>query len=239
MRAMAEIRDRHARNCVGPFYVEKDQCISCGAPESEADGLIEHDAEGHCFFVRQPVTEDETNAAIRGVWATCCGAVRYGGNNSQILVRLAELGMSNLCDAQPPNEDTQVVRNCASFEYPAPKRVLSRRKSLGQIIDHIAESVGKHPESECFAFRCWWNQASFPVRWGKVGNESGYAVRIKVIYESSGYWLLRISGHEISHTAWAIKIDKALQKNPEFRSIRWFKENEWPTGGNRGKQHPY
>ena len=54
------------------------------------------------------------------------------------------------------------------------------------------------------------------MRWGKAGNESGYAVRIRVIYESGGYWLLRISGHEISHTAWAIQIDKT-QKNPEFR----------------------
>jgi hypothetical protein len=239
MRVMAELRDRHARNCESPFYVEKDQCISCGAPESEAEGLIAHDAEGHCFFVRQPVTENETNAAIRGVWATCCGAVRYGGNNPQILVRFAELGMSHLCDGQPSNDDGQVVRSCASFVYPVSKGIFPKRRSLRQIIDYLADSLGKRPGLEHFAFRCWWNQASFRVRWGKIGNECGYAVQIRVVYESDEHWLLRISGHEISHIAWAIQIDKALQKNPEFRSIRWFSENEWLAAGNRGKQHPY
>jgi hypothetical protein len=45
-----------------------------------SSGLISHDEDGHCFFARQPTTEDETSAAIRGVWASCCGAVRYAGD---------------------------------------------------------------------------------------------------------------------------------------------------------------
>ena len=121
----------------------------------------------------------------------------------------------------------------------APSGVLSTRKSLRQIIDHIAESVRKYPGSECFAFRCWWKEASFRLRWGKIGKESGYTVRFKVVYESSGWWLLRISEHEVAHTAFASQVDKALRQKAGFRSIRWFDDNKSPAGGDRGQLHPY
>lgn len=236
---MAEPLDRHPRNCAGPFYVENGQCISCGAPESEADGIMSHDAEEHCFFVRQPQTEDETNAAVRGVWASCCGAVRYGGNDPQLLTRFEELGRSSQCDHQLPHHHTQIVRNCVRFEYLSAKGLLSRRKYLRQIIDEIAACVRKDPETECFAFRCWWNEASFRFRWGRVVNKGGFTVRFGVTSESTGRWLLRISGHEVAHTGFAIQLDKAMRKNAMFRSIRWFEENELPEGGGGGKPHPY
>ena len=192
------------------------KCISCGAPESQADGPISHDPDGHCFFCRQPLTEDETNAAIRG-----------------------ELGMSSQCDGELPDDRAQVVRNCARFEYVAPNRNLSRRKSLRNIIDHIAVAVGKYQGSELVAFRCWWKEASFSLRWGKAGKESGYTVLFKVIWESSGWWLLRIFEHEVAHTAFAIQVDKALRQETGFRSISWFDDNEWPSSADRGQVHPY
>jgi len=182
------MRGRHSRNCTGPFYVESGGCISCGAPESEAEGLISHDDAGHCFFARQPITEDETNAAIRGVRATCCGAVRYGGDDPQILIRFAELGVSSQCDRQPPAGHSRIVRNWVRFEYAAPDGVLSKRESLRRITAEIAESMGKLPGSECFAFRCWLNEASFRLRWGKTGTENGYTVRFTVVHELAEQW---------------------------------------------------
>jgi hypothetical protein len=236
---MAEMRDRHSRNSEGPFYVENGQCISCGAPESETACLISHDEDGHCFFARQPLTEDETSAAIRGVWASCCGAVRYGGDDPQILIRLAELGISSQCDRQPPAGHFQIARNWARFEYSAPQRALSKRESLRRIIDEIAESMGKLPGSECFHFRCLFNEASFRLRWGKVGSGSGHTVRFTVVHESADQWLLRISGNEVAHTAFAIQLDKALQAKAEFRRVRWFDTNDGPVGEGAGKRHPY
>jgi len=39
----------------GPFYVVKDQCISCGAPEMEAPMLMARDdVNCSCYFRRQP-----------------------------------------------------------------------------------------------------------------------------------------------------------------------------------------
>jgi hypothetical protein len=235
---MVDLPDRHPRNSAGPFYVENGQCISCGAPESEADGLIEHDADGHCFFARQPSTENETNAAIRGVWASCCGAVRYGGDDPQILARLAALGMATQCDGQPLGDHCHMARSCARFEYSGGQGLLSRRKSLGEIIRYLARSLGKNPANDCFAFRRRFSDASFYLRWGKVGKEQGYTVRFQVTFQSADRWLLRISENEIAHTAFAIQIDKALQQDADFRNVRWIAEYQL-LDGDSGKPHPY
>ena len=238
MRTMVGL-DRHPLNSEGPFYGENGQCMSCGAPESETDGLMSHDAKGHCFFARQPLTDDETNAAIRGVWASCCGAVRYGGEDPQIMIRLAELGNSSQCDRESSIKCTLGIRNCTRFEYLAPKGLMSKRSILRQVTDIIAGSVGKYPGSKQFSFWYGWNEASFWLSWGKIAGENGHFVKFTVKYQSSDLWLVRISGYEIAHTAFAIQLDKALQRIGKFRAIRWFGDSEWPDIGGTGAPHPY
>jgi hypothetical protein len=80
-------------NAPGDFYVAKDQCITCGAPEAEAPALMGFD-EGvsSCFFRRQPANLDELNAAIRAIHFSCCGAVRYRGSDPYVQRKLADLG---------------------------------------------------------------------------------------------------------------------------------------------------
>ena len=47
-------------NAPGDFYVAKDECIACLAPEGEAPDLMGFDeAENSCFFRRQPATPDK------------------------------------------------------------------------------------------------------------------------------------------------------------------------------------
>jgi hypothetical protein len=94
---MAE--ERTPRNAPGPFYVVKDQCMSCGAPEAEAGGLVEFDEDtSSCFFARQPRTDDETYRAMRAVWVSCCGALRYDGSDSEVTRRLCNVGQSEQVD---------------------------------------------------------------------------------------------------------------------------------------------
>jgi hypothetical protein len=38
------------------------------------------------------------NEAIESTWASCCGALRYGGTDNAILIRLADLGLAEQCD---------------------------------------------------------------------------------------------------------------------------------------------
>lgn len=90
---------RHPLNAVGDFYVLDGECIACQSPEADAPDLIGHVEENyHCFFRRQPETPEELERAIRAVANGCCGGVRYGGTNSKVLQRLAELRASDACD---------------------------------------------------------------------------------------------------------------------------------------------
>lgn len=62
----------------------------CGAPEAEAPELIAHDDESNsCYFVRQPRSAEELTHAIAAVHVSCCGAVRYGGDDRRIQERIA------------------------------------------------------------------------------------------------------------------------------------------------------
>jgi hypothetical protein len=91
---------RYPENSKGDFYVENQVCISCGAPEAEAPGLIEHSKleYGHCFFKKQPTTADELDRAINAMQVSCIAGIRYGGKDKAILKRLYDLGLQAECD---------------------------------------------------------------------------------------------------------------------------------------------
>jgi hypothetical protein len=81
-----------SRNAPGDFYVGRHECMACGAPELEAPELMGYDAEeGSCYFRRQPETPGELEHAMRAVWASCCGAVRYSGNDPAVFHRLRSM----------------------------------------------------------------------------------------------------------------------------------------------------
>lgn len=90
-------RSRHELNVEGDFYVEKDSCILCGAPEVEAMGLMAH-SDGGCYFVRQPETEEEIEQAINAIAVSCVSAVRYGGTDQKIIKKLYSLNLESECD---------------------------------------------------------------------------------------------------------------------------------------------
>src|SRR5436309_1610495 len=93
-------RGPHARNAPGPFYVERDECISCRTPESVAPDLIGFDESGygHCYFKKQPTAPDEISRAIRAIDACCCGAYRYSGDDAEIKKRLRKAGCADAID---------------------------------------------------------------------------------------------------------------------------------------------
>lgn len=86
-------------NSPGPFYVVDNGCLMCQAPLAEAPDLM--DAQGepgythHCRFHRQPATEAELDRAIDAVRVCCTEAVRYAGNDKEILDRI---GYRSQCD---------------------------------------------------------------------------------------------------------------------------------------------
>ncbi|HST12130.1 MAG TPA: hypothetical protein VLL05_17275 [Terriglobales bacterium] len=85
----------YPENAPGPFYVQNDYCITCRAPESVAPDLIGfyEDPSGtgrrrHCYFKKQPQTPEETDRAVKAVWANCCGSYRYAGTDSDVQKKL-------------------------------------------------------------------------------------------------------------------------------------------------------
>jgi hypothetical protein len=105
-KAMNKAKPRHHLNAPGDFYVERDMCIICRAPEHAAPDLMGFvdDPTGqsaHCFFKRQPTTEAETGRAVEAIRVSCCGALRYGGADPAIISALVKDGHRDACDQGP------------------------------------------------------------------------------------------------------------------------------------------
>jgi hypothetical protein len=86
-------------NAPGPFYVQCDECIICGAPESVAPDLIGFykdpsgtNARSHCYFKKQPETPAEFDRAVKAVSANRCGSYHYAGADSAVKQELRQAG---------------------------------------------------------------------------------------------------------------------------------------------------
>ena len=197
---------------------------------------MSHDDSGHCFFARQPSNSNEIDAAIRAVWSSCCEAVRYGGRDSTILTRFANLGELSRCDIRPSPEPPIVVRDCARFEFRSPNGDASARSELKEIMNFIADSMSNQ-YARNFGFRYWWSSGSFRHEWGPRPFKN--SIRFHLRNEGKGRWLLRTSENECARIGMAITIDNALRKSNLFQGIRWLSEDEVSIGSAHGKAHPY
>ncbi len=102
----------HPKNAPGPFYVERNSCFSCLAPEREAPDLMgynEGDCRG-CYFLKQPSTPEELERAIEALRVSCWGSVRYGGDDPKLIHRLREEGLATVCDILEDLEGLRQVR---------------------------------------------------------------------------------------------------------------------------------
>ncbi|HKC63826.1 MAG TPA: ferredoxin [Pyrinomonadaceae bacterium] len=94
--------ERTPLNAEGDFYVERDTCLICMAPEHEAPELMGYDEETGCYFKRQPKTPEELDHAIEAVCVSCVAALRYAGDDPVILERLRAKGSDAQCDKLSP-----------------------------------------------------------------------------------------------------------------------------------------
>lgn len=94
--------ERHPLNAPGPFYVKNDMCISCAFPQICAPDLMcsddELERDGHCYFKKQPYSAGEFEQALLAIDQSCCGALRYGGNDPLVREMMARRGLENYCD---------------------------------------------------------------------------------------------------------------------------------------------
>ena len=222
----------HKANCEGPFYVVDGDCMGCGAPESEAEGMMSHDASGHCFFTAQPENLEQNDAAIRALWTSCCGAVRYAGNDQSILNRIAELGEDLRCDERLDPAPPKTVRNRVTFAYESDNP--SVESSLRSIVGFIADTRPKGANCRCTDFNFRKSEASFVFHW-----YIDCSIRFRVAQVLGGRWLVSIEDNDKGMIGTAMSLDKSLQASHKFTEIRWFTEDGQSDGATGGAAHPY
>jgi len=108
-QAMAKGLHRHPESAPGDFYVEHNQCLSCGMPHVVAPDLVgwTDDKMSHCIWKKQPTTPKEVERAIAVLETQDLDCHRYGGTDPAILARLP----SRICDCPDDataNEQTSV-----------------------------------------------------------------------------------------------------------------------------------
>ena len=88
--------------------------MSCEAPYREAPDLMGRPgssaANYGCFFRKQPVTPEEIDRACDAIAVSCVEAVRYAGNDPDILRKLYSRGSCSSCDANPTDAERQVIQ---------------------------------------------------------------------------------------------------------------------------------
>jgi hypothetical protein len=96
---------RFPKNAPGAFYTLGDiteegqwcgRCLSCEIPELTAPTLLAQldDQNSDTYFLRQPETAEEIEAACVAAEVCCVSAIRYGGRDLAIIQRLG----SEYCD---------------------------------------------------------------------------------------------------------------------------------------------
>ena len=229
---------RYHRNSPGPFYVEAGACISCGAPENEAPDLIcFDDKESHCYFAKQPASPAETSRAIRSLWVSCCGALRYSGTDPALLARLSDIGLADRCDNPVATRRTLLVRNHASFSFrcDGPRRRSCGREIAQSIIAGLVKAVPGIKVNRLIAFL---SRTRIAYTWHK--GIPGVEVSISRVNPQERIWLLRVKGRlpaaEISN---AMLVDDILRGDRRFAHIRWYTEQDWHSARGRSGELPY
>ena len=210
------------RNVPGPFYVVKDRCMSCGAPEAEANGLIAYDEEtSTCFFARQPSTEDETYRAIRAVWVSCCSALRYDGSDPEVNRRLSGLGQSE-----------QVDRSLLFHLASKRRRVVTFGGSLrspSDVLRAIAHDLVAHYSNATFA-DLTADAGSAAVLYSWPNGRRGATLTVRPSWDGDQRLSLSVDtddSHAVRRVG--VELDDALRRL-SLQEVRWYvnlKSSRW------------
>ena len=216
--------ERTPRNAPGPFYVVKDQCMSCGAPEAEARGLVEYDEESSsCFFARQPRTDDETYRAIRAVWVSCSSALRYDGSDSKVTRRLCNVGDSKQVDHSSVVRFDTEPRRAATFGHPA--------VAASEVLVTIAQDLVAHYSKATFV-ELAADAGAAVVLYSWRSDLPGARLTVQPSWDGVGRWSIRIDASD-SHATRRIgvELDDAFGRTG-MREVRWYrklKSRQWES----------
>jgi ferredoxin len=226
----------HPKNAAGPFYVEDDCCLSCGATHYYAPDLFEFDQNQHCFVIRQPKTEDELNRMMRAVWGAEVSCVRYGGSDPEIRRRLAEMDVAHVCDSSPPPGVDPLLRNHVTFDIIVSGALAPSPRDLALSFQKFVDATDGRPEGDESKARyasseledvsggvkfsiCWYEGLWYPVMFSRI---TGDGAR----------WLVNHSPQEdIGSRGLSVRIEEWLLADGRYYGFRWYTEADWKRSG--------
>ena len=86
-------------NAPGDFFIEDGECLACTLPISKSPNLIGED-DFHCYFKKQPKSDEEIEDAIFAMEVSCCGAVRYKGKDTNIIEKIKAKNLEGQLDIE-------------------------------------------------------------------------------------------------------------------------------------------
>ena len=212
------------KNVSGDFYVEDGCCITCMVPEVHAPDLMSFDEDNaHCFVSKQPTNENEIYQAIKAIWAAEVGCIRYGGRDSEILRRLAEVGVPERCDEQETIQQIKpLLRNYVSFECSEIKSVWELAQ---QAKDYILNQNTEYTHYKVSKIRTDKSGITFSFSWFENNYHSVWFNRI----ESINVWYIFHSPEyeELGSRAISLHFDEWLRSDKKFTQIGWFTGKTW------------
>lgn len=209
--------ERYSENAQGDFYVENDVCIKCGAPQVEAPDLIDHSKleYGHCYFKKQPKTEDEIERAIQAIAVSCISGLRYGGTNENILRRLYEIGADGQCDQKPIGNYKTLILDIVFFEFNG------SIKALSELITDQITLENDQLNKQIINLEIENDYFEFVNRW--TNNSTGNTFKCKYIGENKFQVVIGIeeNGDEMSIRENSIKLNSILCSDKRISKIIW------------------
>ncbi len=228
---------RYPKNAAGQFYVENGCCIFCKQPHVQAPELMGFDEEAlHCFFERQPETEEEAYHAIRAVWGSCAGCLRYGGNDPTILRRLIEIGEADACDYPGPSDLKPVLRNHVTFKVATNA---SDATELGSVLDLATwirnYLMARSPRYEVSNITLSDDIVQFTYTW------TGTIFHTLLIQSAEpNRWLVSHSPEpQPGSIAVSFALDDLLKSDARVRDICWYFAEEWNGSRAQWQETPY
>lgn len=222
----------HPKDAPGPFYVQYGCCTACMAPHAEAPDLMGFDQEEHhCYIRHQPQNTGEIYRAIRAVWSSEFGCLRYAGNNPTLLRRLGEAGLAGVCDHAIPLGGLPLLRNHVTFAVDAGDASARAgvQPDLMQLVGAFAHYLAdKHRQNThtLTAIQDEQTRVTFALSWGDDAQEvaitRGEPNTHRVLMAHSPTLL---AGSQ----AVSLILDDWLQRDPGFSAIRWYTAQAWQT----------
>lgn len=216
----------HPKNVPGPFYVEYGCCTACSVPVQNAPSMFVYDSEYHCFVHCQPRTEDEISDMIRVAWMAELECIRYRGSDPDILRRLAELDLRQVCDSRPPAHIVPVIRNHVSFTSVGVPPKTTTGFLAEQFQDYLMSLKDVWLEIKYQPIQCSKDSSFFDFSWY---DDRLHSIHFSSIPNQQAEWHVYYPlKNTLGDRGVGNLVSGWLNRNgSEFSNFKWYTEADW------------